>query len=299
MNARLPSRSLALLACAASLAWLWAMPAHGQAPGRSRAGENAPLTGGLARAHAPAKTRPHAHATPAHPRRRRTPTVIHTGGSSKHTTPHRPAAPKAHGHKQRSSGGHAQGGGSHSSPSAPSKSAPTSPSAPRSQPAQPITPSTGTPVPKASSPTTSSHGVPARNAPPSSSARDTKAVGHAAGDEARRGGLQKSQAKQAGGGAGGKRASAHSQAPSAVLPQLLAASLDSFRRARSPTEANRGHAGSAPLGVKLPPLAHSSLPLVIAVAGAAVLIALLFFDGLGYGPRHRGWKVRSQRRRAP
>jgi len=275
------------------------MPAQSQALGRSRAGKNAPLPGRLARAHAPAKTHPRAHVTPAHPRRHRAPAVTHTGGTSKHHTPHRPAAPKAHGHEQRSSGGHAQGGGSHSSPSAPSKSAPTSSSAPSSQPAQPTAPRTGTPVPKASSPATSSHGAPARKASPSSGVHDTKAVGHAAADEARRAGSQKSPAQQTGGGAGAKRASAHRAASRAVLPQLLAASLDSFRRARSPTGANRGHAGSVPLGVKVPPLAHSSMPLVIAVAGAAVLIALLFFDGLGYGPRHRVWKVRSQRRRSP
>jgi hypothetical protein len=296
MNARLPPRSLALLACAASPAWLCATPAHGQALGRSRAGEDAPLRGGLARAHAPAKTRPRAHATPAHPRRHHAPAVTHTGGSSKQHTPHRPAAPKAHGHEQRSSGGHTQGGKSHSSPSAPSKSAPTSPSAPRSQP---ITPSTGKPVPGANQPANSSHGPRVRDASPSSGVHDTKAVGHAAEDEARRGGSQKGPARQGGEGAGGKPASAHPAAPRAVLPQSLAASLDSFRRARSPTEADRGHVGSAPLSVRIPPLAHSSLPLVIAVAGAAVLIALLFFDGLGYGPRHRGWRARSQRRRSP
>jgi hypothetical protein len=63
--------------------------------------------------------------------------------------------------------------------------------------------------------------------------------------------------------------------------------------------ANRSGSGSAPLGARIPAQARSSLPVLAAAVGAAALIALLFLDGLGYGPRHRGRRVRWLRRRSP
>jgi hypothetical protein len=108
--------------------------------------------------------------------------------------------------------------------------------------------------------------------------------------------------------------SAHHVTPTSAGrdPVASATSQDSFRKARLPDpvqtdrasrsqtdRAERSVSASAPLSVRIPAQARSSLPVLVAAVGAAALIALLFLDGLGYGPRHRGRTVRWLRRRSP
>ncbi len=290
-----------LLICAAALIWPCVVYAQSQTVGRSNTGERSRIADTRSGAPASAKTRRHAHVVPTGHRHHRAPATSHRGGSRHRGPAHRPPASKSHGHKHKSPGGRTHGSGSSSpapakSPSTP-RSTPTSPStpAPPSAPTPPApkphaptphapkphAPRPSAPAPKVASQTVSSHNVFAQQASPSSSRKHT---------------------------------SAHHLAPSNAGrdPVASAISQDSFRRARlsdpapsgranrSQTDpANRSSSGSAPLGARIPPQARSSLPVLIAAVGAAALIALLFLDGLGYGPRHRGRGVRWLRRRSP
>jgi len=290
----MPARLLrlgCLLACAAALIWPCVVPAQSQTVGRSHAGERSHTADTRSRARASAKTRRHAHVVPTGHRHHRAPATSHRGGSRRRGPAHRPPASKSHGHKHKSSGGRTHGSGSSSPPSAKSPSTPRSTPASPSAPARPSAPTPHTPkpraphpsaqAPKVPSPTESSHNAPARHASPPSSQ---------------------------------KRVSAHHLAPTSAGrdPVASATSQDSLRGAHLPDPvqtdranhsqtdpANRSGSGSAPLGARIPPQARSSLPVLVAAAAAAALIALLFLDGLGYGPRHRGWRVRWLRRRSP
>jgi len=68
---------------------------------------------------------------------------------------------------------------------------------------------------------------------------------------------------------------------------------------------NSESSGSVPYVAQTPAALHlatssrSSLPLVIGAVAAGLVIALLFVDGLGYGPRHQPRRRSWLRRRTP
>jgi hypothetical protein len=284
-----------LLACAAALAWLCAMPAQSQA------------AGSRGRARAASRPRRHVVSTRSHhdsaPRR---------GKPPRRARPHRSSGHSQHGHTERSHGGHKHAGQSPSSTHAPSSHTPSPGNAsPTGGARAPATSSPGAASPHGRSTGGSHTGAksprsPAHGTSPSSGVKPAKAVGHLTGGKARgeQSGGRASQQRPAVGGdrkrAGAKRAGAPGARPR-KLP-ASESSLASDKRAhstgRSPSnkaKANRDPSGPASAGS----LAHSSLPVIIAGIAAALVIALLFLDGLGYGPRHQPRRPLWSRRRLP
>jgi hypothetical protein len=116
------------------------------------------------------------------------------------------------------------------------------------------------------------------------------------------------------GGAGDKRVGAKPAASPAPTrksaPSKTSAPSNEIARSTGGSQTagapvNGEPSGSAPSVAQTPAAVHvatssrSSLPLVIGAVAAGLVIALLFLDGLGYGPRHQPRRGSWLRRRTP
>ena len=293
-----------LLACAATLAWLCvlSLPASSEAAAKRRA-----------------RATPHKHVSGGAHRH----AASHPGGRPRNAGSHRRPTHTSHPHRQGSSGRHKHARNAPSSPPA------KKPDAPSSGHASPISggtapgasPSGHSPThgtsPGASHAHAKSPGSPAHHSSPSSPVKPAKTVGHppSASVHGKHTSASSVQQRPAPARAGDKRAGTkHAGLPAALAhkpaPSKTSAPSNEVARSTGGSQAakasvNSESSASVPYVAQTPAALHlatssrSSLPLVIGAVAAGLVIALLFVDGLGYGPRHQPRRRSWLRRRTP
>jgi hypothetical protein len=265
-------------------------------------------------------------------RRHGAPGRRHTSSSHGHAAPVRhkrrpggqpPSRPRVHAHRKPSPAAPPHGAPATSSPATPPSSGHTT--APPSGGSQSPQQSAGAHVPAApaGAPTSGAH--PRTSSTSASSTSGASSAGHGgATSSAGRGGATARPIAhaQARGGTSARTSSPRAPSAGPARPAHGAHGAGASRpgagaRKRLSSEAKpNGSSGSdapaqptkaladrrpssqAPLGLRIPSLARSSVPTIIAILAAALLITLLFLDGLGHGPRHQAWRERWSRRRS-
>jgi hypothetical protein len=286
-----------LLACAAALAWLCALslPASSEAAAkrRARATPHKRVSGGAHRhvASHPGGRPRHAgsHRRPTHTSHPhgRGPSGRHKHARNAPSSPpaKKPSAPSS-GHASPISGGTAPGASpsghtpTHGTSPGASHAHGTSPGASHAHGTSPGASHAHATSPGASSAHGKSSASPAHHSSPSSPVKPAKTVGHPPSASVH-----------------GKHTSARSvqqrPAPARAGSQTAKASVNSESSGSVP------YVAQTPAALHLATSSRSSLPLVIGAVAAGLVIALLFVDGLGYGPRHQPRRRSWLRRRMP